>query len=837
MRSLRPLLFAWMAAAALLAATARPAAPQELRGGLEEGFFELAVQRLPDRVTLVTLVDSAGHILVPLRTVLEEVGIPVREEGDSLALEWPPAAWNTVLHRAAHTIVLGESRRRIAPELWIVRDGEDYVDTDVLASILQARVDVSFSDLAIMVTENLDLPAIRRMELDARRARELRQAALADPNRYQGVPYVARNGGWAAGWGVSMAEAGGQSRGTVRATVGASVLGGGLEVGGTGAFTEHGPTSMDDRFARYSRVFAGSSLVRRVDVGSVLSQGTLSRRMWGATVTNQPYTTPRYFGDALVTPVVPAGWEYEVYQGEHLVGVSGGDASTQIRTPLNYGNTPVRIRLIGPAGQEREENLVYVVPQGRVPPGAWRYSLGGGRCQDPGCRSYQFGELLHGFAPWLTAGGGVDRLVTESATHVLPFGRVDISPRPWIGAEIQARGTSFFRTSLRYAAGRSGSLSGSYAWTGQDAGALGAVGWAGQAAASGPVGLAGGRWASARLLLRGREQGHVDSWQAGVATTFRRTHVSLDVESGLQGHNVTTVRAYHTLGAELPSALEDASVYGAVGVRPDGFELGEVGVSVRTAQRVLVNAQLRLRQGASPSLSIGVSVRSALGYFQARGSRGTGSGAYVSADGGVAYDPDAGLVTLPYESVGRGGAAGEVFRDLDGDGRRGPGEPAEANVDVMVGGRRVTTDAQGRFRTWDLTPYEGTEVAVDSLSLDPDWAPSEPARLFRPSPNMFTPMELAVHRTREVMGSVVRAGADARPAAGVRVDVVRENGDVVATQRTFSDGVFYFQRVSPGSYTLRVSHPGGDALRVPLDVPASDGPALELAPITLPAGG
>ena len=57
--------------------------------------------------------------------------------------------------------------------------------------------------------------------------------------------------------------------------------------------------------------------MRRIELGSVLSEGTIAHRLNGFTLTNHPYTTPRHFGEAALTPAVPAGWDYEVYQGEH----------------------------------------------------------------------------------------------------------------------------------------------------------------------------------------------------------------------------------------------------------------------------------------------------------------------------------------------------------------------------------------------------------------------------------------------------------------------------------------------------------------------------------------
>jgi len=147
-----------------------------------------------------------------------------------------------------------------------------------------------------------------------------------------------------------------------------------------------------------------------------------------------------------------------------------------------------------------------------------------------------------------------------------------------------------------------------------------------------------------------------------------------------------------------------------------------------------------------------------------------------------------------------------------------------SDVDVLVDGQRARTDAEGRFHAWETTPYEGVVVAIDSLSLDPEWAPVEREVLVRPSPNVFADVSIGVHRTREISGRVVTGDAsNPRPLGGVRVEVVDGDDRVVAEERTFSDGEFYIPRVRPGRYVVRVTATaafGGSAQAV-VEIPAS----------------
>ena len=73
-------------------------------------------------------------------------------------------------------------------------------------------------------------------------------------------------------------------------------------------------------------------------------------------------------------------------------------------------------------------------------------------------------------------------------------------------------------------------------------------------------------------------------------------------------------------------------------------------------------------------------------------------------------------------NLGRAGVTGVVFLDEDGDGRQNGEEPGIPGVQVRVGSMVVRTDSLGRFRVFDLVPFERTVVEVDSLSFaDPTW--------------------------------------------------------------------------------------------------------------------
>jgi hypothetical protein len=789
--------------------------PSGVRGQdavFEEGFFEVFVQRIPNRITVSTLVDARGAVLIPLRPIVDLVGIPVQSDGDALILEWPPGAWRTVIRRDQRLVSVGGEEEVVPAAEFVVRVDGLFVSSRVLARVLAARVDLDWAGLAVVISENPEFPATRRLEREARRERERLAAERLRPDR-RDLAFAPHSGGGAGTWGVSLTGAEGSYRGSLRTAVGGSVLGGATEMGGTVSFGDNVQESFGESYLRFHRVFPNGTLVRQVEVGSVLSRGPVARRILGFGLTNEPYTTPRYFADALIQPAVPAGWEFEVYQGDALVGVSSRDDPESLRAPLNYGNTPVRVRMIGPAGQERVEELLYVVPPDRLPAGAWRYNLGLGPCQDPGCDSYGYAELRRGFTSWLTAGVGVDRIdPAEGDAEARGFGYLGFSPTQNVSMELQAQPGAFLQAGLDVATAGSGAYGASYAWTRPAGDAPTMDGWYSQFSANVPLNVFGGRTVAGRVQLRGNQRGTIDSWQLFSATTVRRSYVSAEFEAGLQVNKVLTARVFTPLGSDWHRYLADLAVSTGVGATSRGPEILEVGASFRPAATGSVSVDLRFRRGSSPLLSVGFVARRPQGYFQARAASGSGSGLFLAADGGVAFDRETGLVPLPFQSLGRAGIRGRVFRDLDGDGIQGDGEPGEPGVDVLVQGDRVTTDAQGDYSTWEVRPYEAATVAVDSLSIDYSWVPAPRQALLRPSPNMFNEVNLPLLQTREVAGRVLLDGAEPQPLGGVLVEIVDGEGNVLARQRTFSDGVYYVQRVPPGEYTVRVAPSSATAL-------------------------
>jgi len=187
---------------------------------------------------------------------------------------------------------------------------------------------------------------------------------------------------------------------------------------------------------------------------------------------------------------------------------------------------------------------------------------------------------------------------------------------------------------------------------------------------------------------------------------------------------------------------------------------------------------------------------------------------FSSAEGSVLWNDATGRVeAYPFRSLGRGGITGRVFRDDDGDSVWDPDEVGVAGVRLQVGGLVISTDENGRYSAWNLTPFEETEVSLDPTSLrDPRLVPRFGSVGTTVIPNGFREIDLPMVIGAEIEGQVVMQAATPRtgdavvglPVGGMKI-LLREVGGTRSLEaRSFSDGEFYVFPVPPGEYVLTV---------------------------------
>jgi len=339
-----------------------------------------------------------------------------------------------------------------------------------------------------------------------------------------------------------------------------------------------------------------------------------------------------------------------------------------------------------------------------------------------------------------------------------------------------------------------------------------------------------GQLLGVQARTRGRTPGAVDAWQSSVTSGYGRVQVTGAFESGFQARDVATLQAHVFLPRSVFPALPDLNLTSRVDWSA-GLRAATLGASFRPHERANVTLSAGWNgETGEPELAIALITRTPAAYVQTNGfSQGGRKGAFVEAGGGVALGR--GVVASPFETMGRGGVAGRVFIDDNGNGAMDPGEAPAPGVPVVVGGERATSDSTGMYRSWGLLPYAVLPVAVDTLNLAvTDVAPRAPEYLQRLTPNAWVRVDLPLVRTREASGRVRWRGAQGA-LAGITVEIRREGDREPRRAVTFSDGEFYVTRLPAGEYTFAIAASSLRALGA-----AADPPTLRFTVPAAPGG-
>lgn len=803
----------------LLASLAHPLAAQQIPPGYEQGLYEVRIPRVFS-TTVPALVDTSGAVLIPVAALLDATGIPVqRERGDSLlSIPFLGTAGRTVLDLRARQIRRPDRVVPLAPREALALGGEVYLSTARLADLLQAQVAADPGALTVTVSRNPPFPA--ELAAQARERRERVRASSGTPEEPR-VAYQGGTGGGVLDWGLT-ASGVELSRGlSIRSELGMAVFGGDLSVGGV--ITPQGParTTQSGWNWSYRRGFPEARLLRQVQAGDILIGGALLRSVHGVSFTNRRLVREQIFGQVLLTPDVPRGWEYEVYQNGELLGFSEAGTRTAVPVPLRYGNTPLQVRMFSPAGQEVISEVLYQVPPTQLRRGAAEYSVGAGVCPNHGCDYLAHATLDVGLAQWLTVGGGLEVTSDSLGRSVMPQGALNMAWLSGWTAQLQAARSAFTRGTLGYY-GR-GHVSGSLSAGINDPGS-------GQASfiptttrrwyaeSFGSVRF-GGRVHAVRAEARteGPADGGVDRLRTSATLDLARSNLDAMYEyDRFGGGRLLTLGALFLTSSNGPLLLRNRPIGAGIGFGRTGLQLleGTVTLQPQPSGYLTLATRWDLRR-SSPSVTLGYNLLTRAARSQSRLAT-TPDGGLVAAtavSGALAYDWRGRMVPLGYGGVRDAGVMGVVFYDQNGNGWQDPGERAVPGVEVRIGSSRARTDSAGEYRTWNVVPYELSAVSVDTLrQIDPSWIPLTRATYIRPTPHMYNRVDFPLVHTRELAGSLV-AGPGVATTGGVTLEL----REVVSGRKenvvTFSDGAFYVSRIRPGSYELRVAESSLRALR------------------------
>lgn len=795
-----------------------------VHGTMEDILIELRVGRIAARVVPAFRVHDTP--LLPVSPLLEmgEVDFSVEE----------PGILRAVLHPGSRSVLLHAPDRRaradgspvpIPANAVIWHRGELFLSAAVLERLFGLRIRTRWDELTATVRNPEALPVGQRLAREARWGAFQRPSDPAPADWRVGMaahPVGGLVGDWA--FSTDLADPEGTTQGSL--SLGTRLLGGAVRASSRSV----GPLE-EGRFetdVSWHLARPDGRVLRQVRLGDALSTGPRPRGIQGAVLTNAPFRRTSEFGVESFQGRLGPGWDVELRRHGQVVDLARADeqGAYALDIPLRFGDNAVQIVAFGPHGEVVTMDRLLLLRQDRLPGGRFEWGLSGGDCSHARCLHSGNLDLRYGISNRWTVRAGVDAFGHDSIagtvhpyldlsgalTHSLVVmgeavldglhrGTLHFTPNPHVRARAaltrfdgEAEAPALFDSDRKTSMEADLFVRPVPRWQ---------------------------RWTLRGSLVREeREELTTTRWQALASAQL------LDIrwEGGLRG------RIRQSQNRERHEEL--VSVATATGPLPlvrHGPLRPWFRIDVEVLEGAVERARSRIAQslGRHGRLEVGmdwsqltgaqltISLTGELGALRSmtqyrRSPVGPGRVTQV-AQGTFQWDEAVGGVNLgPGPGLGRSGLSGFVYFDENGNGRWDPGEPLLGDVQVVVNGRTVRTDEHGRYRIWDLPPFEWARVQIHEPSIpNPTWVPDHRSIEVALPPASYRRLDLRVVPSREISGRVVRPDArgELQGVGGLEVSVVSmETGRTVERLTTFSDGAFYAMGIRPGQYEVRPSH-------------------------------
>ena len=835
-------------------------------GAVAPAYAQVAVEP-----TLVDVrIGQAASLALRADRAADRIWLPVADLAAGLEIEvvsrsptrvelrrWPSRAL-IVLDRDSTMVRIGATRLIVAAGALRETEGQLAADAATLQKVLSLTFEISWTDLMVSIPVIDSMPIGRRLAREKARAQLMSRAARQAAEEESVAP-LARPvaDGAVLDYSLSMPLLGERRALAWSTAVGLDVLGGSLEVS-TGSVT--GGTRLPT-LASWTGVWRAGRKLTQLRLGDGLGGGPQPRLGRGVMLTNAPYARPAMFGLQTLRGDLPPGWTIEAYRNGELVAVDtvGRGSGYQLQLPVLYGENPVDLLAVGPFGQTKALSQNLRIMSDLLPRDKAEYSGSLAQCRlRQQCLAAGTMDMRVGLTERWTMRVGVDALARDTVGwRTAPFLSFVGAPRPSVAVQLDAAAQSRTRLAVNLEPSQKLRMSLEQQWFGAD-----------------PIDplLAARRSTQSSLYAFWRRldtrqtsvEANVDRTRFITGGDLLRARVGVGVLTSawrLQPylrHDQSSRAGFHQSAAGLEATLlPDGSrgrYMGAALLRLLG-EVDAQGRAVREAVTLAmplpgafrVDAGMAFQRGVRgpvATLSMSRDLNSLRSYTNATMSSGAAS-VLQSVQGSALMAPGTRrpqFVTGP--SLQRTGVTGIVFLDRNTNGLRDASEPLVPGVMVQVGTGFARSDAEGRYRVWDLVPFIPLPVLVDSTSLpSPLWIPTVSHASIEAGPNRFEPLDIPLVAGGVLEGRVVWAQRGSVSMPPVPLVVTNAKGAVVARTESFSDGEYVLFGVRPGTLTVRVDTAWLSAQRVVADsqrvtlVPQDEGATVRAPAITiLPPG-
>ncbi|WP_212005280.1 carboxypeptidase-like regulatory domain-containing protein [Chitinophaga sp. HK235] len=678
-------------------------------------------------------------------------------------------------------------------------------------------------DLCVELTTELDLPVIKEMK--QQRLREM-------INRLKGNvkvdSVIGRNSTGcniaAADWSIAATQ---QQQGANNLSLNLAL--GGMVAGGETNlllnYTNNRQLDLRNQQFIWRYVQNDNPVVRQVSAGRVYTPTVASVLfpIAGVQVSNTPTFNRTAFGTYRLTDITEPGWKVELYINHELIDYQQADASGfySFNVPIIYGNTSILLRFYGPWGEEYSRQKDITVPFNFLPAKDFEYSVTAGIELDTFYSRFATARLHYGLTQRLTVGGGIEYLSSLSSGNNIPFvqasyrlpGNMVLSSE--YAYQVRSKTSLFWRsksdmeielTYLRYQKDQQAVLynyleerkiSFSLPVRREDFSLLSkltvdqikmpVLQQAGEKGLSlPPMEFTTAEWVCA---------GSIGSINTNLTTfcNFRKGYKTIAYSNLSQTYRVFDRMLFTP---RLQYAYDRNQITNA-----------KIELERPIASHGFVRFTLE-RDFYSQQFTTGIMLRYDFSFaktgFSANIS-GHGSSISQSAGGSFLFDRATNYLDANnLGSVGRAQFIIQAFLDLDGNGKKDPGEPKVEGVIPQLNGGVVQYYKEDTLcRVFSLEPYRKYIVTVNPDGLSSiSWRVKNPSISVLALPNQFKLVEIPIEVYGEVSGAV--KNEKLQGLGRIKVNVYDAASKLVTSILTEGDGYFSYLGLTPGSYTISV---------------------------------
>ena len=586
----------------------------------------------------------------------------------------------------------------------------------------------------------------------------------------------------------------------------------------------------------------------------------------GVEVTNRPLSTPTVFDRTHLEGDLPAGWEAELYRNGELLGFAPASGDQRYRfddVQLRYGSNELEVRFYGPQGQIRTRSETVDVADAAAPPGTTWYWAGVNqparelialRARPPD------NSPLPKLQASVALEHGLDKRTSVELAATMQM--VDDERLTYVEGTV--------RRSIGSALVEIAGVRESHGGMAARASLLGKIG---------PVDVSAEALAASNFRLNGIRERAIRQAQLSLGAPLKIGRSVFPASASLRvidrpggarsleaaGRLSASIGRFN-LGTDLRwRRTSDKS--GLVVSHADELEatligsghIGHVRLRGSSTFDLKPSARLKLAElSAYWSVSEKADWDAGLGYDnEARRGRArlsyirrfnsialalTGEGA---SDGSIAFgfnmnfslDPARGFKPTRLPMASGGMIRAHVYRDLNDNGTRDPGEPDEPGVLITAGTRvaQAPTDKRGTSTVAGLTTYQPIAVGIDQSTLsDPNLTPRKALQVVTPRAGIAVEVEIGLVGSGSIEGVLVKDGGGGYE--GVELELVAADGKLASTAQSDFDGYFLFDRVAYGHYNVRIAASSAKAIHAAVELGASatvsgDKPTVRLGAI------